>query len=369
MGLDEVLEGTEPDSDLAMLFISPHHARRGRELVYRLRSALPRAAVFGCTGSGVVGSGLELEGLPALSLIAATLPGVQLHPFALEPDAIPRDPERCREVVGGADRGVVLLSDPFTTNLQPGLASLQQALPGVPVFGGQASGGRAAGDHLMIRGDRVYDAGLVGVGLSGDVRIDTIVAQGCRPVGPPMFVTRCEKNRILELDGKDPVRVLRDLHDALPAADQLLFRSSLFLGVQMREQDEYLAGDFLIRNILGVPKDRRGVAVAYAPERYQVVQLHVRDADAARHDLAAVLDRHATGPVGVAEPEGALLFSCVGRGRALFGTSGHDTQQFGERFGDVPLGGFFCNGEIGPVHGQAWIHGYTSVFALFRPIR
>jgi len=234
-------------------------------------------------------------------------------------------------------------------------------MPGVPVVGGLGS---AAPDlmepRLTVDGESPR-VGAVGLGLSGAVRITTAVAQGCRPVGPPMFVTACERNRVLELDGRNAVEVLREVYEGLGPIDRTRFGRALFVGVQMREQTEYVPGDFLIRNVVGIAADPPALVVGYLPERFQVVQMHVRDAAAAREDVARIL--HAT----EAAPRGALLVSCVGRGAGLFGASGHDSARFADRFGEVPIGGFFANGEIGPVQGRAYVHGYTSVFALFEP--
>jgi small ligand-binding sensory domain FIST len=94
-----------------------------------------------------------------------------------------------------------------------------------------------------------------------------------------------------------------------------------------------------------------------------VVQFHLRDAQTSADDLAAHLRERAREP----RPAGALLFSCLGRGRHLYGAPDHDSSVFAARYGGVPLGGFFCNGEIGPVHGRTFLHGYTSSFGLFGP--
>jgi small ligand-binding sensory domain FIST len=99
---------------------------------------------------------------------------------------------------------------------------------------------------------------------------------------------------------------------------------------------------------------------------YQAVQFHLRDARTAAEDLSQHLERYRAGSTGAASPQGALLFSCVGRGMHLYGRPDHDTSLFEGALGSIPLGGFFCNGEIGPVGGTTFLHGYTSAFALFR---
>jgi small ligand-binding sensory domain FIST len=200
------------------------------------------------------------------------------------------------------------------------------------------------------------------VALTGDLIMDTIVAQGCRPVGMPLFITRSRGNLILELDGRPPVDLIEELHASLSESDRALMRHSLFLGLAAAQhRQSYHRGDFLIRNLLGVDADQGALAVAGELRSNEVVQFQLRDASTSAEDLIELLQVHDQ------TPSGALLFSCLGRGVNLYGRSGHDSDLFRRRVGPVPLGGFFCNGEIGPVQGQTRLHTYTSCFGLFRP--
>ena len=95
----------------------------------------------------------------------------------------------------------------------------------------------------------------------------------------------------------------------------------------------------------------------------EAILLRYRTSDA---DLEALLARYASGHSDAAAPSGSLMFSCLGRGAGLYGHADHDTGLFRRHLGEVPLGGFFCNGEIGEVQGRTFLHGYTSSFGLFR---
>ncbi|MCA9622639.1 MAG: FIST C-terminal domain-containing protein, partial [Myxococcales bacterium] len=201
--------------------------------------------------------------------------------------------------------------------------------------------------------------------LSGNVRIDPVIAQGCRPVGDTMLVTSCDGHVIHALDSAPPGEVLQRLAESLAPEDLELLRDSLFLGVEMKNQREYAAGDFLIRNILGLQADGHALAVATLVERWQAVQFHLRDDVASRQDLEAQLERFRE--QAPTPPRAALLFSCVGRGAQLYGEPHHDSRRFQEIVGEMPLAGFFCNGEIGPVGGRTYLHGYTSAFAMIGP--
>jgi len=260
----------------------------------------------------------------------------------------------------------LLLADPFSFDAEAFLSGLDGAFPSGKKIGGLASGARAPGGNALFLGASSYRAGLVGVALHGNVEIDTVVAQGCRPIGEPMFVTNCQRNMLAELDGRKALDVLRDLFLTLGEADRKIFRSSLFLGIVMMDNlQEYRQGDFLIRNLGGVDPESGAIAVAAPLRENMVVQFHLRDAKTSADDLAALLLRYASS-LGGGRPQGSLLFSCLGRGTHLYGAPDHDTDLFRERVGDVPLGGFFCNGEIGDVHGRTYLHGYTSSFGLFR---
>ena len=381
--LQRQLGAVEPD--LVVAFASPHHADAYAALPSEIAAAFPRALLFGCSAAGVIGGGQEVEERPGLSLTAASMPGVTLRALAFgdtpsdgspEPTSAAADGERDAEAdraasaaswraqVGVAaedDPQFLLICDPYTFDADALVAGLDAAYPNGRKVGGMASGGRGPGQNALWSGERMQRVGAIGVAMTGDIAVDTIVAQGCKPIGDPMPITRADGNVVRELGGKSPVAVMRALFESLDKHDKELFRDSLFVGLEMEEGRVEFRGDFLVRNILGVDPNSGALAVASKVRQWQVIQFLLRDAKAAELDLSAHLERF-RGP----KPDGALLFSCMGRGQGLFGRPNHDSDLFRARVGAVPLGGFFGNGEIGPVGGQTSMHGYTSVFGLFR---
>ncbi len=356
--VEAVAAALGPRPDLLVTFVSPHHQASFDRVPRLLGRTLTARTSLGCTAGGVIGGGREIEDAPGVSVTGAILPGVRMRPF---------------EVGGGVgspalagSESFLLFADPFTFDAESFLHDLDLGFPSAPKVGGLASGGLEAGGNALIFGDGIRRAGLVGVGFSGAIDIDTVVAQGCRPIGEPMFVTGANRNVITGLDGRTPIEVLRDLFEHLDARDRELFRHSLFLGVVMRAKTQaYRQGDFLIRNVIGIAEERQALGVGAVVPEGAIVQFHLRDAETSARDLDAMLGQV---PGETREKSaGALLFSCLGRGRQLYGRPDHDTDVFRRHLGDVPLGGFFCNGEIGPVHGQTFLHGYTSSFGLFRP--
>jgi len=222
------------------------------------------------------------------------------------------------------------------------------------------------GGTALYLGNQVHHSGCITLALTGNIEVDAVVAQGCRPIGEPMFVTMAHENLIRELDGRPPREVLARLFERLAATDRELFSQSLFLGLAMRtDTSEYMPGDFLIRNILGMDPQSGALWVSANVPGNSVVQFHLRDAATSAMDLERTLTGYgASRPL---QPDaGALLFSCAGRGMGLYGQADHDSNAFRRLVGDVPLGGFFCNGEIGPIQNATYLHGYTSAFAVFR---
>jgi small ligand-binding sensory domain FIST len=364
-------------ADLVVAFVAREYEAGYPDVPRQIAAHFPGALLVGCSAGGVIGAGREVEERGALSLTVASLPGVSLAPFAVEDMAgeAEGEGEACADEVAGWHRRVgvaaeaqphfIVLVDPFTCDADALAGGLDAAYPEGRKVGGLASGGRFPGGNALFLGERVLRAGAVGLALSGNVAVETIVAQGCRPVGAPLVITRCEDNLILELGGRPPIDVVRALYESLDERDRELCRHSLFLGIEMKgDQLEFHAGDFLIRNLLGMDHETGALAVGALPRLYQAVQFHLRDARTAAEDLTALLDRYRR--EHEAPPRGALLFSCLGRGRHLYGRADHDTGLFAELVGRVPLGGFFCNGEIGPVGGTTFVHGYTSSFGLFR---
>lgn len=361
-GLESVqtaLDGAAPH--LLVAFAHAEYTDHLPRLARGIRAQYPEAVLIGCSANGVIGGGAEVEDQPALSLTAAVLPGVELQPFHLD-----GTPETWRERIalsGERAPAFLLLADPFMCPIEDTVYWLDTVYPGCTKAGGLASGGVQPGSTSLLIGGSLVRTGAVGVAMHGNIEVDTILAQGCRPIGTPMFVTRAEDEVILELDGKPALQAIETTYAQLAPADQQLFRRALFLGlVADPTRQSYGRGDFLVRTILGVDPDLGALAVGAEIEENQVVQFHLRDAETSAADLTEMLERY-TGPA----PSGALLFSCLGRGQGLYGHPDHDSDAFRRRFGDVALGGFFCHGEIGPVGARTYVHGYTSAFALFRP--
>ncbi|MGH8887503.1 MAG: FIST signal transduction protein [Egibacteraceae bacterium] len=361
----EGLGGRSPD--LAVVFVGAAYARNLDTLDALIGERLAPRHRIGTTTGGVIAEASELERLDCISVWAACLSGAHIAPLRYEPpgggDGPPPQgdeaPASWPEPPPDA-HGVVAFADPGTFPPDAWLAWLEQARPGLPVSGGLASAGR--GNRLLLDG-RTYDGGAVAVAIGGDVRMRTLVSQGCRPVGNSYTVTRADRNLLQELGGAQPVRRIRETFIQADPTDQALMRDGLHIGTVIDEYKEaFHRGDFLVRGVLGAESGTGAIAVGDIMQVGQTVQFHVRDARSADEDLRELLGRFAEGEP---PPCAALLFTCNGRGRRLFGMPDHDASVVQEILGDIPLAGFFCAGEFGPVGSRSFLHGFTASLLVF----
>jgi small ligand-binding sensory domain FIST len=367
--LVDQLDGKRPD--LVIAFISYHFHESYDQLPDLVFDLLSPKLLIGCSAAGVIGGGVEVEQKPALSLTAAYLPDVTLHSFHVLPDDVPdldAPPSAWVGTLGVPQEPTahfVLLADPLTFNSTDLLMGLDFAYSDGAKIGGLASAPN--GNALFLNHD-IFSTGAVGVAFQGDVIIDTVVAQGCRPIGTPLTITNCHQNLLLEVDERPPIEVLVELYESLPSEDQELMRHSLYLGIATTEfLEEFTPGDFLIRNVIGIDQETGMMAVGEMLRNGQTVQFHLRDAQTSAEDLHLMLSQYKARSRATPSA-GALLFSCNGRGQHLYGRPNHDSDSFTSVLGKIPLGGFFCAGEIGPVAQSTYLHGFTSSFGIFRPL-
>lgn len=364
------LEGAP--ADLMLVFASGYSEDSWGVFTAELRNAFPDATILGCSAGGVIGGGREMENGTAISVTVASLPDVAVVGFHHDGEvsaSIAEAAQSWQDRLGLEPEhqpSFLVIPDPYSCDPIQLLSGLDRAYPASVKLGGLASGGDGPGDHILVLDDDTHRGGAVGVALYGDIEVATVVAQGCRPVGEPLVITRCEKNILIELNGQSALSQLERLFADLETEDQALFRALPMVGLGMEKgRGSYRQGDFLIRHLMGMDRNNGVLAVGALAEEGQVVQFHVRDADSSRVDFEELLTQHSrTHAVDLSE--GALLFSCLGRGERFFGVPDHDSGMATRYLGGVPIGGFFCAGEIGPVNGQTWLHGYTSVLGIFR---
>lgn len=358
------LAGLAGRPDLVCFFICGDDPDEVTRAGLRAMALVPDARVVGCSATGVIGDGQGVELQPAVSAWAASLGGAEATTFAL--DTLRTDdrfvvvglPER-----GPEDRVGILLADPYSFPIDAFIEHSGEVLGDLPIVGGLANGLGGRGSVRLFADGEVHTEGAIGVVLSGPMNIGTVVSQGCRPIGPSMVVTGVEDNLLLELAGQPALARLEDIVSSLDEEDRELVASGLQIGVVMDEYAErHERGDFLIRGVIGIDPEREAVAIGDVLDIGRTVRFQVRDAETADEDLYAMLDAYVRRARRI---DGALLFSCNGRGSAMFGSADHDALAVRDILGPVGVAGFFAAGEVGPVAGHNHVHGFTASLLVF----
>ncbi len=360
----EARAGIGADADLAFVFASGAHLAAPETLLEAVHDQLAPAALVGCGAGGVVGAGLEVETGTAVAVWAATLGGGSAEAFHVhvEPEGEGYSVEGLPSPVGAS--AMVLLADPYSFPTDRVLQEIARVAPGVPVLGGLSSARTLDGDSALICDDRVVSGGAVGARLE-DVEVLPCVSQGAVPIGPPMTVTAADGHVIRTLDDRPALEALRDVVDALSVAERGMVAGGLLLGLCVAEGGPDRGDDeFLVRGLLGADPEAGTVAVGNAVCAGNRVRLHARDAGSADADLRTELGLRREA-LGDAAPAGTLMFTCNGRGVGMFGVANHDATMVADELGGPPAAGFFAAGEIGPVGGQPFLHGFTATVAVF----
>lgn len=362
--------GTQPD--LMIAFGSFQHVAAFTDAMNTIRRTLQPRCLLGTTAESILGDDVELDGVSGLTAMALRLPEVRItpwrstptHPLPLSrPDELPE-----RLGIEHDTKCMILLADPFTTPTHRTLQTISKCPEDgspIPIVGGLASGGSRPGINRLVLDDTFQTSGAVGVTLSGRLECDVIVSQGCRPVGKPMVVTGVKDQHVItELGGVPALAQLQSTAQSLSKQDRDLLEKGLLIGLVVDEHRNHFGrGDFLVRSVLGANQADGSLSIGAVIRPGQTIQFQVRDAQAAHEDLQLLLD----GQQLAGDPLAAMLVTCNGRGKSLFGTPGHDIAMTRRRLNEPPIAGFFAAGELGPIGGESYLHGHTAVLTVFRP--
>jgi small ligand-binding sensory domain FIST len=359
--------------DLMIVFATAHFSQSIREIIQDLLAALKPGLLIGCTAEAVVSRDREIENEPAITLIAAQMPEAGLHHFLLHPDSLDwpkllldEDEFRRRVDAPGDTRLFMLLGDPFSAPMDDLLQAFNQYFPGIPVVGGIASAALRPGGNMLFVNDTITSQGVVGVAFSGALDIDVVVSQGCRPIWRPFKVVAARQNEIYNLEGRAPLAWLQDLIPTLSEEDKSLLQTGLFVGRSVKPGQEILGrGDYVIRGVMSIDQQSGAIAIGDSVMDGDMVQFHLRDAMTALEDLEMQLIPQMFREAA----SGGLLFTCNGRGTRLYDRPNGDINAIQPNIKNVPLAGFFCAGEIGPIGEMNFLHGHTATLVLFRPSR
>ncbi|HEY7032168.1 MAG TPA: FIST N-terminal domain-containing protein [Thermomicrobiales bacterium] len=359
--------GVRPDA--VVLFAASEYAAHFPEMVRRVWRETGAPVLVGCSGIGVIGPGRELERVPALAVLQLALPGGALRGVRFTQRMVEtcRDAEAWHRGLGvgsGEVDGWLVFADPFNLDAEALIAGLGEAYPGAPILGGLASPGPLDRRTWVFLNGEAYADGGVGLGIGGDYGLVPLVSQGCEPIGEAWTITGVQDHWIETISNRPAVDVLVETLSALPEELQPPAQQNLVVGIAADEyRHEFVRGDFLVRNLIGLDRGSGAIAIGALPRLGQTIQFQVRDAATADLDLTLMLDDLRPRLAG-RRPLAAVLNSCNGRGVGLFGSSHHDATAIDRKLGPLPLAGLFCAGEIGPVGTTSYLHGFTASLGL-----
>jgi small ligand-binding sensory domain FIST len=356
--------------NLGLVFMSPKFFPQAKQVLEILRVHAQIPLLAGCSSQSLIAGGEEVEENPGLTLGLYALPGADLKAFYFRQEQVEEanGPGYWRLETGiepEETNGWLAFIDPFHLDSEAWLHTWNEAYAPLPVTGGLASGDfTEQRTQVYLNGD-VFEDGGVAISIGGDVKLASVISQGCTPIGDTWTLTRVENNIIHEIGNRPAYKVLEETFNQLTPQEQKIARNNLFVGLVVNEYlEDFHRGDFLIRNLLGADPRSGSIAVGAFPRAGQTMQFQRRSAAAAMEDMEELLGRAKQGLEG-AQIYGGCLCSCNGRGQGLFGRPNHDAKSVQDRFGPIGLAGFFCNGEIGPIGEKNFLHGFTASLALF----
>lgn len=310
------------------------------------KSATGVAHWTGSVGVGVCASGVEYLEQPAMAVMLGEFATAD---FAMLP--LLDTPQDIHELSQDAYFAVVH-GDPANSRIEELIERLAARVSSGFVVGGLSS---SRGEIRQVC-DGVVSGGLSGVLFSERVKLATRLTQGVSPLGPRHRVTAVERNVVASLDHRPALEVMKEEIGEVLARDLRRAAGYIFVGLPVRGSD---TGDYLVRNILGVDPQNKLVAVAEYVEPGDELLFCRRDQRTAEDDLLRMLA--AIGAQFDAPIRGGVYYSCLGRGRHMFGVPNRELELIRDTLGDFPLVGFFANGEIS--HNR--LYGYTGVLTLF----
>jgi small ligand-binding sensory domain FIST len=359
----------EGNPTLALVFISSHLSDDYSSIIEELNKSLRPQQLVGCSTYGTIGVHSEYEDTSAVSLLLLRGEGVEtsvhhIHQSQIEESTGPGYWHLETDIPSDAPKGIFLVADPFTVSIERLIRELNEAYPESPIVGGLASGENAARQTHLFHDDEVRAEGALIIFFQGQIRLESVVSQGCKPIGDPLIITKAETNVIYEIANQPSLKVLNEILMGLSPQERKRAQRNIFAGLAVNEYlEEFKRGDFLVRNLIGADQDAGSLTIGARVHVGQTIQFQMRDSEAAHEDMVHLLEQKKL-LFGSKKVKAALMCSCNGRGEGLFGKPHHDPLTLSHMLGDFPLAGFFCNGEIGPVGNRAFVHGYTCAMAL-----
>lgn len=359
---------TERRVTLGIIFMSDDYFPYAREILETVRIHGQVSTLIGASSYSFVHDDTEHEFTRGISLALYSFPKTQVHPFYISADELPTIGVKdiCNRL--GEDvrpHSLLLYADPYNMQGEDWLSTFNDAFFPLRIIGGLAAAQPGDDEARIFMNGEMYDNGVVGLAITGRVHVHPIVTQGCEPIGDAWTITKADRNFVIHLGNRSAYEVLDETYSTLPDYLRKRVQGNLLVGLAVDEyRSKMRRGDFLIRNLIGGDMNNGALALGGFPRPGQTMQFQLRDAVAADEDMKKALSQSAES-LADSKIYGGVLNICTGRGETLFKEPSHDAKAMIKYFGDVPLTGMFCQGEIGPVGEQNYLHSFTATGALF----
>ena len=336
---------------LGLAYMTDNLAGDAEKILVHLGDGTGIASWVGSVGMGICATGHEYFDQPALAVLVGEFPEGSFRLLELQdgPDVLP--PEIAGWVQSRQSHFAVVHADPRNGEIPEIIEALAYQLNGFLVGGLTSSR-----SELSQFSGGVCSGGVSGVLLGEGMPVATALSQSCMPIAPRHQITACEDNVLIELDGRPALEIFKEDIGDLLARDMQRVAGYIFAALPIANSD---TGDYLVRNLTGIDVERNLLAIGEMVETGQSIQFCRRDAEAAEADLVRMLSdlsKRTDTP-----PKGGLYYSCLARGPNMFGDASQELKIIERELGDVPLVGFFCNGEIS----HRRLYTYTGVLTLF----
>jgi small ligand-binding sensory domain FIST len=354
-------------ADAVVVFFTAEHAPHSQGLLSTLARVTHSDRIVGSSGTGVLTGAGEIEGRHGMAVLVFVSDQMQTRRFLFEP--LREHDEEVGTKIGqmvGTDQSSLLALFPDTYNGQPNqlLRGMEQKIGFVPVVGAGSSESGMAQATYQVCGEQCRTNSVAGLQLSGSFEAVIDITQGCQPITEPMVITKAEGNLIFEIDNRPALEVFAKLLKGPIAEDLRRALMFIFVGLPADpERGTVAAGQYLVRNIIGLDPKKGAVGVADQVREGQSMIFTLRDGQRARDDLNQMLERQARKMDGKKLAFG-LYFNCCARGNSLYGVPGIDTAYIRQALGDFPLLGTFGGYELAPLGTKNHLFAYTGVLAL-----
>jgi small ligand-binding sensory domain FIST len=348
--LEQLGSHLEP-ATLGFVYFTDKHAGHSGDILRKLKESTGISDWVGTIGMAICCTGTEYYEQPAIALLVTDLPK-QHYKLFHDPGILPSNQANSQT---GTIKGVkvaIVHGDPRNGQL-PGII---HELPD-KIGNGYLAGGLTSSDsfHYQFAGD-LDEGALSGVILDEEIPIATGLTQGCSPIGQKHTITECDSNIVMQIDGRPALDVMKEEIGEVLARDLNRIGGYIFAGFPIPGTD---TGDYMVRNLVGVDINSGAIAIGEYLQNHKPIMFCKRDGTTATQDLKQMVNKLRKRTHG--QVKGGLYFSCLGRGQHMFGEVNREMEIIAEILGDVPLVGFYANGEIAGDQ----LYGYTGVLVLF----